>query len=56
MEAQTSENEVEAVVQERYYEWILRQMRTYRMVKCNHCGLVMYRPPRFIIPTIGGKQ
>ena len=56
METQTNKNEVEAVAQEHYHEWVLRKMREHRMVKCNHCGLVMYRPPRFIIPTIGGKS
>ena len=40
METQTNKNEVEAVVQEHYHEWILRQMRKYRMVKCPHCGVV----------------
>ena len=54
METQTNTNEVETVVQEHYHEWILRQMREFRMMKCPACGVVMYIPRRFIIP--GGED
>ena len=54
METKTNKNEVEAVVQERYHEWILRQMRRYRMIKCPDCGVVMYEPNSLIIP--GGED
>jgi hypothetical protein len=47
VEAETNQDVVEKMVQERYHEWILRQFRT---IRCPFCGTVMYEPTPFIIP------